>query len=245
MNFNTCAKRETFPKASWTALSSKHTSSPKNLPEAILILYSMCSDRDWYSAAPPWRQSGTQGWAIKPECPMSPQKASPVPSKGAVSQLSGSARTRNLSSQPRYCFSNNFCKRGFCPGLAKLAAWLSGLSWSLFSQESMALCRSTALEWRQPMLFPSPGQLQGTFGTGTHQLGFWAYSTLQILHPWDPVLYCFITKALQILQEIWTQESIIFCWHSKVNQGKIISMCNLEREIIHIRQSLPGLNKII
>lgn len=171
MNFNTCAKRETFPKASWTALSSKHTSSPKNLPEAILILYSMCSDRDWYSAAPPWRQSGTQGWAIKPECPMSPQKASPVPSKGAVSQLSGSARTRNLSSQPRYCFSNNFCKRGFCPGLAKLAAWLSGLSWSLFSQESMALCRSTALEWRQPMLFPSPGQLQGTFGTGTLSTG--------------------------------------------------------------------------
>lgn len=112
-------KRETFPKASWTALSSKHTSSSKNLSEATLILYSTCSDRYRYPAAPPWRQSGTQGWAMKPECPTSPQKASPVPSKGAVSQLSGSATTRNLSSQPRYCFSNNFLQEGFLSRLGK------------------------------------------------------------------------------------------------------------------------------
>lgn len=127
-------------------------------------------------------------------------------------------------------------------------SWLlgSGVSADLCSVENKWLCaRPRLLNEGNPCSSLPQANCKEPLEQGPYQPGFWAYSILQMLHPWHPVLYGFITKALQILQEIWTQESTIFCWHSKASQGKIISMWNLEREIIHTRQLLPVLKKII
>lgn len=139
-----CQTRQPFPIASWTALSSKHTSPPKSLSGAILVFYSISSNMYWYPASTP----------LLVICGPGNSFVASVPNVTVGSHFS-TVITHSLTAigfcmpkQPELGISaaswstasaTTSCRIDFSPSLTKLAAWLSGwlpASADLWSVES-------------------------------------------------------------------------------------------------------------